>query len=119
VSHGSQDWPCVGIGTRKKPLESNQGAAVDQLLQRDDTVYPVNPVASESYRKRKAPSGTKTDHFDGWGLADALRVDGQGWKTLQPMDPLSQQLRHRSQGAGFKLLLQKSTKTIYRITAQG
>jgi len=81
-------WPNLAVA-----IETNQGAAVDQLLQRSYTVYPVNPVASESYRKRKAPSGTKTDHFDGWGLADALRVDGQGWKALQPMDPLTQQLR--------------------------
>ena len=81
-------WPNLAIA-----IETNQGAAVDQLLQRGYTVYPVNPVASESYRKRKAPSGTKTDHFDGWGLADALRVDGHGWKQLQPMDPLTHQLR--------------------------
>jgi len=81
-------WPNLAIA-----IETNQGAAVDQLLQRAYTVYPVNPVASESYRKRKAPSGTKTDHFDGWGLADALRVDGHGWKQLQSMDPLTHQLR--------------------------
>lgn len=81
-------WPNLAIA-----IETNQGAAVDQLLQRGYTVYPVNPVASESYRKRKAPSGTKTDHFDGWGLADALRVDGYGWKQLRPMDPLTHQLR--------------------------
>jgi transposase len=81
-------WPNLAIA-----IETNQGAAVDQLLQRGYTVYPVNPVASESYRKRKAPSGTKTDHHDAWGLADALRMDGHGWKTLQPMDPLTQQLR--------------------------
>ena len=81
-------WPNLAVA-----IETNQGAAVDQLLQHGCTVYPVNPVASASYRKRKTPSGTKTDHFDGWGLADALRVDGQGWKTLQPLDPLTQQLR--------------------------
>lgn len=81
-------WPNLAVA-----IETNQGAAVDQLLQADYTVYPINPVASESYRKRKAPSGTKTDHIDGWALADALRVDGQGWKPLQPMDPLTQQLR--------------------------
>ena len=81
-------WPNVAIA-----VETNQGAAVDQLLQGGYTVYPVNPVASESYRKRKAPSGTKTDHIDGWGLADALRVDGHGWKPLQSMDPLTHQLR--------------------------
>lgn len=81
-------WPNLAVA-----IETNQGAAVDQLLQRLCTIYPVNPVASESYRKRKAPSGSKTDHVDGWGLADALRVDGHGWKPLQPMDPLTQKLR--------------------------
>lgn len=81
-------WPNLAVA-----IETSQGAAVDQLLQRHFTVYPINPVASESYRKRKAPSGTKTDHLDGWGMADALRVDGHGWKALQPMDPLTQQLR--------------------------
>ena len=81
-------WPDLAVA-----IETNQGAAVDQLLQLGYTVYPINPVASESYRQRKAPSGTKTDHLDGWGLADALRVDGQGWKPLQAMDPLTHQLR--------------------------
>lgn len=74
-------------------IETSQGAAVDQLLQYVYAVYPVNPVAAASYRKRKVPSGTKTDHLDAWALADALRVDGHGWKALQPMDPLTQQLR--------------------------
>jgi len=96
--HSLEGWKSFGEKTAAWPnlavaIETNQGAAVDQLLQRDYTVYPVNPVAAESYRKRKAPSGNKTDHVDGWGLADALRVDGQGWKALQPLDPLTQKLR--------------------------
>jgi transposase len=81
-------WPNLGVA-----IETSQGAAVDQLLQRGYRVYPVHPVAAQSYRERKAPSGTKTDHLDAWGLADALRLDGQGWKPLQPMDPMTQQLR--------------------------
>ena len=81
-------WPNLAVA-----IETSQGAAVDQLLQREYTLYPVHPVAAQSYRQRKAPSGTKTDHLDGWGLADALRTDGQGWKALQPLDPLTQQLR--------------------------
>jgi transposase len=81
-------WPNLAVA-----IETSQGAAVDQLLQRHYTVYPVHPVAAQSYRERKAPSGTKTDHLDGWGLADALRVDGHGWKALQTMDPMTQQLR--------------------------
>jgi transposase len=74
-------------------IETSQGAAVDQMLQLGYTLYPVNPTAAAGYRQRKAPSGTKTDHLDGWSLADALRVDGQGWKALQPLDELSCQLR--------------------------
>ena len=81
-------WPKLAVA-----IETSQGAAVDQLLQRDYSVYPVHPVAAQSYRQRKAPTGTKTDHLDAWGLADALRVDGHGWRALQPLDPLTQQLR--------------------------
>lgn len=82
-----------GFAVLAVAIETNQGAAVDQLLQYEFTVYPVNPVAAASYRKRKVPTGTKTDHVDAWGLADALRVDGHGWKVLQPLEPLTQQLR--------------------------
>jgi len=81
-------WPNLAVA-----IETSQGAAVDQLLQRDYTVFPVHPIAAQSYRERKAPSGTKTDHLDAWSLSDALRMDGQGWKVLQPMDPMTQQLR--------------------------
>ena len=81
-------WPNLAVA-----IETSQGAAVDQLLQGGYTVYPVHPVSAQRYRERKAPSGTKTDHLDAWGLADALRVDGHGWKPLQPLDPMTQQLR--------------------------
>lgn len=96
--HSLEGWKGFREKTAAYPglavaIETSQGAAVDQLLQQGYTVYPVSPVASASYRQRKVPSGTKTDHFDGWGLADALRVDGQGWKALSPTDPLTQQLR--------------------------
>jgi transposase len=96
--HSLEGWQSfrkqvAGLAGLAVTIETNQGAAVDQLLQNEFTVYPVNPVAAASYRKRKAPTGTKTDHLDAWSLADALRVDGQGWKVLEPMDPLTQQLR--------------------------
>jgi len=81
-------WPHLAVA-----IETSQGAAVDQLLQRGYVVYPVHPLAAKSYRQRKAPSGTKTDLIDAWGLADGLRSDGHGWRALQPMDPMTQQLR--------------------------
>jgi hypothetical protein len=82
-------------------IETSSGPAVDQLMQRGFRVFPVNPAASESYRQRKAPSGTKTDHHDAWALADALRLDGLRWKALAEADPLTLQCRrsrapHRS-----------------------
>ena len=33
-------------------IETSQGAAVDQLLQTDGQVYPVNPLSAKSYRER-------------------------------------------------------------------
>ncbi len=74
-------------------IETSQGAAVDQLLQTDGQVYPVNPLSAKSYRERKVPSGNKTDRLDAWSLAEALRLDGQHWKALQPLDPLTQQIQ--------------------------
>jgi len=74
-------------------IETNQGAAIEQLLASGVTVYPVSPKSAKSYRQRKAPSGTKTDYLDAWSLADALRVDGHGWRALKPLDPLIQELR--------------------------
>ena len=74
-------------------IETNQGAAIEQLLESAVTVYPVNPKSAERYRDRKAPSGTKTDYLDAWSLGDALRVDGHGWRALKPLDPLIHELR--------------------------
>lgn len=74
-------------------IETNQGAAIELLLASGVAVYPVNPKSAERYRDRKAPSGTKTDYLDAWSLGDALRVDGHGWRALQPLDPLLQELR--------------------------
>jgi transposase len=74
-------------------LETSSGPAVDQLLQRGWTLYPVNPKAAQRYRERKAPSGTKTDAHDAWSLADALRTDGHGWRPLLPQDEATATLR--------------------------
>lgn len=74
-------------------IETSQGAAVEKLLESGVAVYPVNPKSAQRYRERKAPSGTKTDYLDAWSLADALRVDGHGWRRLKALDPLIHELR--------------------------
>lgn len=74
-------------------LETSSGPAVDQLLQRGWSLYPLNPKAAQRYRERKAPSGTKTDRHDAWSMADALRTDGHGWRPLCQQDEATATLR--------------------------
>lgn len=98
IEHTLEGWQQFRDKVKPYPalavaIETTQGAAVDQLLQLDCAVYPVNPLSAKSYRERKVPSGNKTDHVDGWSLAEALRIDGQHWKALQPLDPLTQQIQ--------------------------
>jgi transposase len=64
-----------------------------QLLESGVAVYPISTTSAKAYRQRKVPSGNKTDHVDAWSLADALRVDGHGWKALAKEDPLVAELR--------------------------
>ena len=66
-------------------VETSQGVVVEQLLESGVVVYPVSTTSAKSYCQRKVPSGNKTDHADAWNLADALRVDGHGWKALQKL----------------------------------
>ena len=74
-------------------IETSSGPAVDQLLQRDYPVYPINPKAAQRYRERKSPAGTKTDRHDAWSMADALRTDGHGWVKLLAQDEATSTLR--------------------------
>ena len=97
-AHSAEGW--AEFTTQMKPypgaplaLETSSGPAVDQLLQRGWTLYPVNPKAAERYRERKAPSGTKTDRLDAWSLADALRTDGHAWRKLLAQDEATATLR--------------------------
>lgn len=57
-------YPTWGIA-----LETRSGAAVEELLQSQGTVFPIQPKAAARYRERKAPSGVKDDQLDAWALA--------------------------------------------------
>src|ERR1043165_7077134 len=74
-------------------IETNCGAAIEQLLELECCSYPVHPQSAKAYRQRKVPSGNKTDRVDGWSLGDALRLDGANWKQLAPQDALLKELR--------------------------
>jgi transposase len=84
----ASNYPALGVA-----LETSAGPAVEQLLAGGVTVFPVNPRCAKAYRLRKAPSGDKNDPLDAWSLGDALRLEGQAWRPLAPVDPLVQELR--------------------------
>jgi transposase len=81
-------FPRLGVA-----VETRCGPAVERLLEVGWTVYPLNPKAAERYRERKAPGGGKSDSLDARSFACALRSDGQGWRALLPLDPLTAELR--------------------------
>ena len=89
----NQQVAALGAGAVAVCVETSQGLIIEQLLESGVNVYPIAPVSSKAYRERKASSGTKTDRLDAWSLADALRLDGQGWKVLAKEDPLVAELR--------------------------
>lgn len=99
IEHTAEGWKkwreqVAAFGTGVAAcVETSQGVVVEHLLQSGVTVFPVSPASAKRYRERKVPSGNKTDRVDAWSLADALRVDGHGWKALAPEDPLVAELR--------------------------
>lgn len=99
IEHTEQGWQrwreqvaALGPGVAAC-VETSQGIVVEKLLESGVLVYPVSPVSAKGYRQRKVPSGNKTDRVDAWSVADALRVDGHGWKALANEDPLVAELR--------------------------
>jgi len=95
--HTSAGWALCQEKLKQFPqlaiaVEAGHSAAIERLVLLSYRVYPVHPRSSKSYRTRKLPSGTKTDHADCWALADALRLEGESWRALTTPEPLVQQL---------------------------
>jgi len=81
------------MGPLAVAIETNNGPAVERMLEMGVSVYPMNPKAAERLRDRKAPSGVKDDELDAWSFADGLRTDGHGWRVLRPEDERTRELR--------------------------
>ncbi len=88
VSQAGADLSVVAVA-----VETNNGPAVDHLLDLGCRIYPLNPKAASRYRDRKAPSGGRNDRLDAFSFADGLRTDGHAWRPLTPDDPATVELR--------------------------
>jgi hypothetical protein len=82
-------------------IERSDGIIVDEPQRHDVTVFPVSPRVSARARERYQAAARKSDRFDAFVLADALRTEGWRWRPLVASSPLHAELRqvvrHRRQ----------------------
>ena len=74
-------------------IEKPAGRIVDFLLDHGVEVYPVNPKAVDRVRDRYRMSGSKSDGFDAYVLAEFLRTDQAHLKALRPSSENAQELK--------------------------
>jgi transposase len=74
-------------------IEKPAGRIVDFLLDHGVEVYPVNPKAVDRVRDRYRMSGSKSDAFDAYVLAEFLRSDHAHLRALRPNSEKAQELK--------------------------
>ena len=74
-------------------IEKPAGRIVDFLLDHGVEVYPVNPKALDRVRDRYWMSGSKSDAFDAYVLAEFLRTDPAHLRVLRPSSEKAQELK--------------------------
>lgn len=82
------EWSANGIelvGCIEKP----EGRIVDLLLDHQIKLYPINPKSLQEARKIHRVSGSKSDPFDAFVLADHIRTH---YTTLRPLMPNSPEM---------------------------
>jgi transposase len=74
-------------------IEKPAGRIVDFLLDHGVEVYPVNPKAVDRVRDRYRMSGSKSDAFDAYVLAEFVRTDHAHLRALRPSSEKAQELK--------------------------
>jgi len=98
-------------------IEKPAGRIVDFLLDHGVEVYPVNPKAVDRVRDRYRMSGSKSDAFDAYVLAEFVRTDQSHLKSLRPSSEKAQELKmlsrdQRRVGRHKSRLLNQLTTTL-------
>ena len=98
-------------------IEKPAGRIVDFLLDHVVEVYPVNPKAVDRVRDRYRMSGSKSDAFDAYVLAEFLRTDHAHLRVLRPSSEKAQELKmlcrdQRRVGRHKSRLLQQLSTTL-------
>lgn len=95
-------------------IEKPQGRIVDFLLDHGVVVYPINPKAVDRVRDRYRMSGSKSDPFDAYVLAEFLRTDQAHLRALQPSSEKAQELKLLSRDQ--RRVLRQKTRLLNQLT---
>ncbi len=95
-------------------IEKPQGRIVDFLLDHGALVYPVNPKALDRVRDRYRMSGSKSDPFDAYVLAEFLRTDHRHLRALQPNSEKAQELKLLSRDQ--RRVERQKTRFVHQLT---
>jgi len=74
-------------------IETKDSLIVDFFLELGYSLHFVNPKQTDRFRDRHRMSSSKSDGFDAYVLADALRTDAHLFNVLSPLDEPSLTLR--------------------------
>ncbi|MBI2842816.1 MAG: IS110 family transposase [Armatimonadetes bacterium] len=74
-------------------IETKDSLLVDYLSELGYTLYFLNPKQTDRFRDRHRMSKSKSDSFDAFVLADAVRTDSHLFNALSPLDEASLRLR--------------------------
>ena len=74
-------------------IETKDSLLVDFLSELGYTLYFLNPKQTDRFRDRHRMSRSKSDAFDAYVLADAVRTDPHLFNALPPLDGISLHLR--------------------------
>lgn len=88
----------AGDGPVAVAIERPSGLIVDVLVEAGHPVFPIHPNAVKAMRPRYRSHGAKTDAFDAYLLADALRTDGHRFRQLTPQSDAIRALRAMVRG---------------------
>jgi transposase len=74
-------------------IETKDSLIVDFFLELGYSLHFLNPKQTDRFRDRHRMSSSKSDGFDAYVLADALRTDRHLFNALSPLDEHSLKLR--------------------------
>jgi transposase len=101
ISHGQDGFEAAhtriarhaGPDDVRVAIETKDSLLVDFLSELGYTLYFLNPRQTDRFRDRHRMSHSRSDSFDAYVLADAVRTDAHLFNALSPLDERSLHLR--------------------------